>query len=131
MRASTHKITLPFCHMVLWDHWTNSNYYNSSTRVAIATKLWWMVTWFNGLLPKNSHECFITWSSDITWQTKSIISPLPQCLWKPNWLRWWLIWRVYKPESQIVLWSHGLARSRDKWKPLYLHYQSAYGNQTW
>ena len=33
-------------------------------------------------------------------------------------------------QSHITLWLRGLARSRDKLKPLYLHYHSSYGHQT-
>ena len=45
-------------------------------------------------------------------------------------LSWWLILRGSKPLIQITLWSRGLARSRDKWKPLYL-YESGYSHQIW
>ena len=31
----------------------------------------------------------------------------------------------------MTLWSSGFIRSHDKLKPLYLHYQRAYGHQTW
>ena len=30
---------------------------------------------------------------DITWQAKTIISPLPQCLWPWNMVVWWLIFK--------------------------------------
>ena len=35
------------------------------------------------------------------------------------------------PLSHTTLWSHGLVRSHDQRKSLYLHYHSAYGHQTW
>ena len=76
----------------------------------------------------------VTWpfdyaSSDIAWQSKTIISPLQQCLWQPNFVGWWLILRgSYLCYS--TLWSHGLARSRDKMKPFYLYYHNVYGHQT-
>ena len=34
----------------------------------------------DGLLPIKPHDPSITWSCEITWQTKTIISPLPQFL---------------------------------------------------
>ena len=37
-----------------------------------------------------------------------------------------LAWRV---PSHMIFWSDGLARSRDKLEPLYLHYCSVYGYQ--
>ena len=40
-----------------------------------------------GLLPIKWHDPLITWSWEITWQTK-IIFPLPECLWLPK-LRGW------------------------------------------
>ena len=35
------------------------------------------------------------------------------------------------PWIHMTFWSRGLVRSRDKLKPLYLHYHSTYGHQTW
>ena len=34
-------------------------------------------------------------------------------------------------QSHITSWWHDFARLRDKLKPLYLHYHSAHGHQTW
>ena len=31
----------------------------------------------------------------------------------------------------MMLWSHGFANSRDKLKPLHMHYHDAYGHRTW
>ena len=78
------KITWPFHHVVLRDRVTNWNHFNYTTRVVMATKISSMVTYLNGLLPIRSHDCFIAWSHKIMWQTKSIMSPLPQCLWQSN-----------------------------------------------
>ena len=73
----------------------------------------------------------VTWSCEITWQTKIITSPLPQYLWPPNLAEWWLTFRSSYPWCYYTLWSHGLVSSRDKLKQLYLDYHSAYGHQTW
>ena len=51
------------------------NYLIFTTRVSMTTKLGWMVTYLDFLLPRKSHESLITWSYKITWQTKTIISP--------------------------------------------------------
>ena len=47
-----------------------------------------MVNYLYGLLPMKSHGSLITWSCKIIWQTKIIISPLPQCLWPPTSAGW-------------------------------------------
>ena len=67
------------------DNW---QHYVSTIRVPMATKLCRMVMYLDELLLIKSHDPFITWSCKITWQTKIIISPLPQCLWPPNLARW-------------------------------------------
>ena len=82
-------------------------------------------TWQGGDLPWGAptHEIIwpsITWSWEITWQTKTIISPLLQFLWPPSLLRWSLIALITR--SWKVTWQT---------KPLYLPYQSAYDHQTW
>ena len=43
--ASTHKVTWPFDHVVLWDHITTSNCYIFTTTAFMATKLNRMVTY--------------------------------------------------------------------------------------
>ena len=95
-RAPTHNITETFGHVVLQDHVRSQNHHNSITRVAVATKCCRMVTCFDGRLPKKSHDGFIRSSCEIPWQTKTIIPPLPRCLWSPNLSGWWLIQRVSK-----------------------------------
>ena len=49
-----------------------------------ATKLGRLVTCHEGLPPIKLHEPLITGSSEITSQTKKIISPLLERLWSPN-----------------------------------------------
>ena len=69
-------------------------------------------------------SALITWSSKITWQTKIIISPLPQCTKPQNLVGWWLTFGVF---VHRVTWP----RSQDKLKSLYQHYESVYHLQTW
>ena len=52
--------------------------------MSIATKLDGAVTYREGLPPIKSQEPSIRWSCEITWQTKTIISSLQQCLWPTN-----------------------------------------------
>ena len=102
--------------------WANENYFISTTRVTLTTKLGRMVSYLNGLLPIKSYEFLITWSCETTWKTKTIISIIPQCLWPPNLAGWWVTLTGYYLKSYSTLWSLGLARSRDKLKPLNLKY---------
>ena len=46
----------------------------------MATKLGKVLSYHGGLLLIKRHDPLIKWSWKITWQTKTIISPLPQCL---------------------------------------------------
>ena len=48
-----------------------------------------MITYLDEFLPIKLHHPLITWSCNITWQTKTILSPLAQSLWPPNLLGWW------------------------------------------
>ena len=97
----------------------------------MTTKLGRMVTYFEGLLTIRSLIPLITWCCKVTWQTKTIISPIPQCLWPPNLLGWWLTLSCSDPQSYSTLWSHDSAKSRDKQKLSYIHYYKAYNHQTW
>ena len=97
----------------------------------MTTKLGWVVTYYQGLPPMKPHNTLITWSCKIMRQTKTIISPLPYWLWPPNLAGWWLTVRGSHPFSYMALLAHGLVRSWDKLRPLYLHYHIGYGHQTW
>ena len=44
--------------------------------------------------------------------TKSIMSPLPKCLWPTNLTEWWHTMKSY--QNYMSLWSRGLARLHDK-----------------
>ena len=63
--------------------------------------------------------------------TKNVISPVPHSLWPPNFAGWWFFLRSSYPYSYLMVRSRGPAKLWDKLKPLYLHYCSAYGQQTW
>ena len=125
------KITWHFAHVVLRDHVTNWNHCISFTTVAMATKISRMVTYLKGILTTKSCNALITWSGKFTWQTKTIISTLLEWLCPLNLAKWWLILMGSCLESHMTLSSFDLARSRDKLKPLYLHYHSASDYQTW
>ena len=56
----------------------------STTTMLMATKLGGMMTYLQGFLVIKSLDPLITWSCEITEQTKIIASPLRQCLRPPN-----------------------------------------------
>ena len=56
----------------------------------------------------------ITWSCKFAWQIRSVISLLPQGLWPPNLVRWWLSTRSFHLESPAILWTRYHAWSHDK-----------------
>ena len=71
--APYHKVIKRFDHVVLQGYVTNENHYIFPTRVSMATKRGRMITYLDGLLPIKSLDSLITWSCEITWETKSII----------------------------------------------------------
>ena len=88
------------------------------------------LTWQHGSLPLTVLTHKITWPSDLVLlrnhlRKKTIISPLPQCLSPLNLARWWLTLSGSYSQSPTTLRSGFLVRSRNKLKPLYLHYDSA------
>ena len=89
-RAPTHKVICLFDHVVLRDDVTYLNYYIFNATVPMATKLDRMSKHLEGLLTIKSFISLITWSCKVTWQIKTIIYPLPECLWLPNVTEWWL-----------------------------------------
>ena len=92
--------------------------------MAITTRLGKIVAHLDGLLPIKAHDLLITWSCDITWQAKTIISSLSQHTTKIGRMVTYL-------EGHTMLQSRGFAKSFDKRKSLYVYYQSTYGYQTW
>ena len=111
--ASAHKITWPSKQMVLRDHVTNWNHYISTISVSGYQtcqdgNLPWssimacyerIVTCLEGLTHINLMDPLVKWSCKITWQTKAIISPLPNCY--EN--RTWLSLRGYPWSSEALL----------------------------
>ena len=77
-------------------------------------------TCHGGVLSWGAFTHKATWPM-VKWQTKTIVSPLSKCLWPPNLAEWWLMFRGLCSKSYMIFWSHGLARSREKLKPLYPH----------
>ena len=96
----------------------------------MAAKLGRMVTNFEGLLPIMLLNPLVTWSCEIKRQTKTILSPLLQCLCPPHLARMWFTMRGFHLQSHMTLWLRSLARSRDTLKS-YLLYNNAYGNKIW
>ena len=88
----------------------------------MATKLARMVTFLDGLLPTKSNDPLMMWSYKITWQTKIIISSLPQSFCPPN-LVWWLAYLdgllPLKSHEPLVTWCCEITWNT---KLLYLHY---------
>ena len=91
------KKLLTIKHLVLWSFGlarsrANKNHI-SPTRLPMATKLGRIIRYLIVLLPIKSLYILISWSCEITWQNKSIISPRPQWLWPPNLVEWWITLR--------------------------------------
>ena len=62
-----------------------------------------------------SHDLLITWSYKFAWETKTLISPLPKCLWSPNLVGWELILKSSYPYSYLILWSRGFHDRMTNW----------------
>ena len=60
--------------------------------MTMSTKLDKGVTYYEGVPCIKSHDAWIMWLCRITWQTKTIIFSLPQCLWLQNWQDGDLTW---------------------------------------
>ena len=61
--------------------------------------------------PMMTHDFLNTWSHEVTWQIKSLISPITKSLWPPNLTGRWLMMRklfhnVTWPSDYVVTWSH-------------------------
>ena len=82
--------------------WTTKNI--SATTQPMATNLGgWVVNYQEGLQHIKPHNLLITWSCEIKWQTKTVTSPLTQCLGPSNLAGWWLaLWGCY-PKSHMTL----------------------------
>ena len=62
----SHTVTLPFGHVVLWDHIANQKHI-STTTVPMVTRLRRMVACLEGLLLIMLFYLLIIWSCEITW----------------------------------------------------------------
>ena len=80
---SNHSVTRPLSHVVLPGH--VADFKRLYVHYLMATKLSSMVTYLDSILPIKPDDDIITWFCEITWQTKNIISILPQCLWPQKW----------------------------------------------
>ena len=80
--APNHKVKQHSDDVVLQCHVTKENHYISTVRMPMArmARLDRMATHFEEFLPIKSRDILITRSCEITRQTKTIISLLPQCL---------------------------------------------------
>ena len=65
------------------------------------------------------------------WRNKLKPSPLLEWLWPPNLAGWELTLIDSHPQNHLTLWLCDLAKSLDKLKPLYIHYQCTYFHLTW
>ena len=119
-----------------------------TTTVPNGTKLVRMVTIQEPLLLIMLLYPLVTWSCEITWQTKIITSPLPRYLRPPNLA---LVWRIicihYYNAFGYQTWQDGdkqwriffhkltqtccIARSRELLDMLHLYHKKAYTYQTW
>ena len=93
--ATTYKVTWPRDRVVFGDHVTKQNHYVNTTTLPMVTKLDRVVPYLEALLSKIWHDSWITWSSKITGQTKTIISSIPQGLGPPALAGWRLVLRDF------------------------------------
>ena len=70
--ATTYKVTWPRDRVVFGDHGTKQNHYVPTTTLPMVTKLDRVVPYLEALLSKIWHDSWITWSSKITWQIKTL-----------------------------------------------------------
>ena len=83
-----------------------------------------------GNSPIMSHDPLTTYSREVMWQIKSLMSPIPQNLWPPNLTGGWLMIRRIHAWCHMTLWLRGYVMSRDKLKAWYLLFQKVYDHQT-
>ena len=123
--VTSHKLTWSFDYVVLWDRVTTENCYIFTTTAPMTTKLGKLVTFYEGILSTMLLHPLVTWSYKITWEAKTIISPLPRYLWPQNRdLPWLPFAHKFKWPYHLVLWDHVA-----NWR--HLHYHNAYGRKTW
>ena len=72
---------------------------------------WWIAS--NGFHPLSyltfwfcDNQRYLLVSCKIMWQSKTVISPLPQCLWSPKLIGRWITWRGTYWYTYVVLQNH-------------------------
>ena len=85
----------------------------------IGTTFGGMVTYLGRIIPIKLSSRLITLHCKIIWQTKIVLSLLPQCPHIPTLRSCWLKIKGSYLSSHIILWLRGSARSHDKLKVLY------------
>ena len=111
----------PWCHMTLWLPGHKRPLDNFKTRYFLFCKVHGHQTWHgSGLWSGNSsmisHDPLIMLSRGVTWQIKSLISPIAQDLWTLNLRGWWLTMRGTNPWRHMTLWTRVHVSLCDKLK---------------
>lgn len=81
--------------MLTWDHVTSWQHYISTTTMLISTKVGSVMTYRQRLPIIKLHDPLITWSCEITWQIKNVVSSAPQCMRPTNLAMLWHRMRVF------------------------------------
>ena len=93
-------------HMTLWSR--NLTRSHDKLKTTSASECQWtpkldrMVNYLEGLPHIQLLDSFVTWSCEIPWQTKTILSPVLQCLWPPILAGCWLTFPGSYPESHMT-----------------------------
>ena len=103
--------------------------YISTTIVSMTIKLGRLVTYLDGLLSVKFYNTLVSLQDQ--WQTKTVISLLPQYLCPPNLAGCWHIKKGIQSQSYMILQSRCFVRSCDKLNILYLHFHQSNSHQTW
>ena len=88
-----------------WPHDHMRSHENiSSSGGPMATKFGRVVTYDKGNSPIMSNDPLITWSHEVTWQIKNLISPLLRGLWTPN-MKGGDLWWEEPTYGVMILWN--------------------------
>ena len=113
--------------LIMWSCKVTWQKHISATRVSMATKLGRMITYLDRLLPIKGYDPLITWFCD----KPKLLYLQYHRIYGHQLGRMMTYLKRLPPIKLLDSWLCGLARSRDKLKPFYLHYYSAHGQQTW
>ena len=92
--------------MTLWSR--NLTRSHDKLKTTSASECQWtpkldrMVNYLEGLPHIQLLDSFVTWSCEIPWQTKTILSPVLQCLWPPILAGCWRTFPGSYPESHMT-----------------------------